>query len=129
MQKREFKDVMKELIENVGAKITEHSDHLVQLNKNTDDDLLKMGRVGMDLDHPRTVLYAILHKVLDDFKPRNDKYESTMDEVFRQLGIIHSVEDEPKRPEKKKTQRTSKDRIAKAKKPEANKTGIKGAQE
>ena len=52
----------------------------------------------MDMDHPRTILYVILHKLVqDDFKPRNDKYEHIMREIFKQLEI-----DEPERPQTKK---------------------------
>ena len=80
----------------------------------------------MDMDHPRTVLYAILHKILNDFKPRNNNYQATMDEVFRQLDIIYSV-DEPSDTEKKTAQRPTKNRIAKAKKPKTDTTGIKGS--
>ena len=102
---------MREMGEHVATKIKDYTDELIYLNKG-DDDVLRMGSIGMDLDHPRTILYVILHKLAqDDFKPRNDKYEHIMHEIFKQLKI-----DEPSRFKKKKAQRTQKSRIDKTKK-------------
>ena len=111
MQKRNFKDAMREMGEHVATKIKDYTDELIYLNKG-DDDVLRMGSIGMDLDHPRTILYVILHKLAqDDFKPRNDKYEHIMHEIFKQLKI-----DEPSRPQEKKSQGPTKSRLDKAKK-------------
>ena len=64
------------------------------------------------MDHPRTILYVILHKLIqDDFKPRNNTYEQIMHDIFKQLKI-----DEPSRPQEKKSQRPTKSRISEAKK-------------
>ena len=66
----------------------------------------------MDLDHPRTILYVILHKLAqDDFKPRNDKYKHIMHEIFKQLKV-----DEQSRPQTKKAQGSTKSRLDKEKK-------------
>ena len=78
MQKRNFKDAMREMSEHVVTKIRNYTEELIRRNKG-DDDMLRMGSIGMDMDHPRTILYVILHKLVqDDFKPRNDKYEHIM---------------------------------------------------
>ena len=111
MQKRNFKDAMREMSEHVVTKIRNYTEELIRRNKG-DDDMLRMGSIGMDMDHPRTILYVILHKLVqDDFKPRNDKYEHIMREIFKQLKI-----DEPKRPQTKKAQGTPKNRINETKK-------------
>jgi len=111
MQKRDFKVAMREMGEHVSRRIGEYTEELIHLNKG-DEDRLRMGSVGMDLDHPRTILYVILHKLIqDDFKPRNDMYEHTMHEIFKQLKI-----DEPSRPQEKKSQGPTKSRLHKAKK-------------
>ena len=66
----------------------------------------------MDLDHPRTILYVILHKLIqDDFKPRNDTYKQIMHDMFKQLQI-----NEPSRPQEKKAQGTTKSGFNKEKK-------------
>ena len=102
---------MRAMSEHAARRIRESTEELIHLNKG-DDDKLRMGSVGMDLDHPRTILYVILHKLIqDDFKPRNDTYEHTMHEIFKQLKI-----DEPSRPQEKKTQGPTKSRLYKAKK-------------
>ena len=111
MQKRNFKDAMREMSEHVVTKIRDYTDELLHLNKG-DDDLLRMGSVGMDLDHPRTILYVILHKLIqDDFKPRNDTYEHIMHEIFKQLKV-----DEPSRPQEEEPQGPTKSRFKEKKK-------------
>ena len=102
---------MREMGEHVSRRIREYTDELLYLNKG-DDDVLRMESVGMDMDHPRTILYVILHKLIqDDFKPRNDTYEQIMHEIFKQLKI-----NEPSRPQEKKPQGPTKSRVHKAKK-------------
>ena len=111
MQKRNFKVAMREMGEHVSRRIEEYTEELIHLNKG-DDDKLRMGSVGMDMDHPRTILYVILHKLIqDDFKPRNDTYEQIMHEIFKQLKI-----NEPSRPQEKKPQGPTKGRFNKTKK-------------
>ena len=102
---------MREMSEHVSRRIREYTEELIYLNKG-DDDKLRMGSVGMDLDHPRTILYVILHKLIqDDFKPRNDTYEHIMHDIFKQLQV-----DEPSRPQEEEPQRPTKSRVNKAKK-------------
>ena len=102
---------MREMSEHVVTKIMDYTDELIHLNKG-DDDMLRMGSVGMDLDHPRTIFYVILHKLIqDDFKPRNDTYEQIMHEIFKQLKI-----DEPSRPQEKKSQGPTKSWVKEEKK-------------
>ena len=111
MQKRDFKVAMREMGEHVSRRIEEYTEELIHLNKGNDDKL-RMGSVGMDLDHPRTILYVILHKLIqDDFKPRNDTYEHIMHEIFKQLKI-----DEQSRPKEKKSQGPAKGRFKEKKK-------------
>ena len=111
MQKRDFKVAMREMGEHVSRRIEEYTEELIHLNKGNDDKL-RMGSVGMDLDHPRTILYVILHKLIqDDFKPRNDTYEHIMHEIFKQLKI-----DEPSRPQKEEPQGPTKSWVNKKKK-------------
>ena len=111
MQKRNFKDAMREMSEHVARRIRDYTEELIHLNKG-DDDKLRMGSIGMDLDHPRTILYVILHKLTqDDFKPRNDTYEQIMHEIFKQLNV-----NEQSRPQEKKAQGPTKGRFNKTKK-------------
>ena len=85
MQRRNFKDAMNEMCNHTVAKIQEHSETLIRLDKEQKGALLKFGSIEMDTDFPRTVLYAILNRVVQDFKPRNDKYKDVMEKVLKTL--------------------------------------------
>ena len=87
MQKREFKNAMEEMCEHTVAKIQEHVQLLTRLDSEQDGELLKFGGVEMDLNHPRTVLYAILNRLIIDFKPTNDTYKDVMNRVLEILKI------------------------------------------
>ena len=85
MQRRDFKDAMREMSEHAAAKIDEHVETLSRLNKEQKGELLKFGSIEMDTDFPRTILYAILNRVVQDFAPRNDDYKEQMDKVLKAL--------------------------------------------
>ena len=97
MQRRNFKDAMNEMCDHTVAKIQEHAETLTRLDKEEKGALLKFGGVEMNTDFPRTVLYAILNRVVQDFKPRNDKYKDTMEKVLKTLETkeIQKVVNEP----------------------------------
>ena len=85
MQRRNFKDAMNEMCDHTVAKIQEHSETLIRLDKEQKGALLKFGSIEMETDFPRTVLYAILNRVVQDFKPRNDKHKDVMEKVLNTL--------------------------------------------
>jgi len=62
MQRREFKDAMTEMSEHTVAKIQEHVQLLTRLDLEQGGELLKLGGLETGLNHPRTVLYAILNQ-------------------------------------------------------------------
>ena len=97
MQRRNFKDAMNEMCDHTVAKIQEHVEMLNRLDKEEKGELLKVGGVEMNTDFPRTVLYAILNRVVQDFKPRNDKYKDIMEKVLKTLETkeIQKVVNEP----------------------------------
>ena len=87
MQRRNFKDAMREMSEHTVAKIQEHVETLTRLDKEQKGALLKFGSVEMDTDFPRTVLYAVLNRAIIDFKPRNDKYKDIMEKILKTLQV------------------------------------------
>ena len=97
MQRRNFKDAMNEMCDHTVAKIQEHVETLRRLDKGEKGELLKFGGVEMNTDFPRTILYAILNRVVQDFKPRNDKYKDIMEKVLKTLETkeIQKVVNEP----------------------------------
>ena len=97
MQRRNFKDAMREMSEHTVAKIGEHVETLSRLDKEEKGALLKFGGVEMNTDYPRTILYAILNRMVHDFAPRNDKHKDTMNKVLKTLQtkeLIERVADE-----------------------------------
>ena len=87
MQRRNFKDAMNEMCDHTVAKIGEHVETLSRLDKEQKGELLKFGGIEMDTDFPRTILYAILNRVVQDFKPRNEKHKDTMEKVLNTLRV------------------------------------------
>ena len=85
MQRRNFKDAMNEMCDHTVAKIQEHVETLNRFDKEEKGALLKVGGVEMHTDFPRTILYAVLNRVVQDFKPRNDKYKNIMEKVLKTL--------------------------------------------
>ena len=71
MQKREFKDAMKEMSAHVANRIKYYSDEIVFNYKTQEGKVLD----GPDLTGARAVLYVILNKLLEDFEPKNNTYE------------------------------------------------------
>ena len=71
MQKREFKDAMKEMSSHVANRIKYYSDEIVFNYKTQEGKVLD----GTALNGARAVLYVILNKLLEDFEPKNNTYE------------------------------------------------------
>ena len=92
MQRRNFKDAMREMSEHTVAKIGEHVETLARLDKEQKGELLKFGGVEMNTDFPRTILYAILNRVVHDFAPRNDEHNDTMNKVLKTLETKELIE-------------------------------------
>ena len=92
MQRRNFKDAMREMCDHTVAKINEHVETLTRADKEEKGELLKYGGVEMDTDYPRTILYAILNRVVHDFLPRNDNHKDTMDKVIKNLETKELIE-------------------------------------
>jgi len=92
MQRRNFKDAMNEMCNHTVAKIQEHVETLTRLDKEQKGALLKYGSIEMDTDFPRTMLYAILNRVVHDFVPRNDEHKDTMNKVLKALETKELIE-------------------------------------
>ena len=92
MQRRNFKDAMNEMCDHTVAKIQEHVETLSRLDKDEKGELLKFGGVEMNTDYPRTILYAILNRMVHDFAPRNDEHKDTMNKVLKTLQTKELIE-------------------------------------
>ena len=92
MQRRNFKDAMNEMCEHTVAKIQEHVETLRRIDKEEKGVLLKFGSIEMDTDYPRTILYAILNRMVHDFAPRNEEHTDTMNKVLKTLETKELIE-------------------------------------
>ena len=87
MQRRNFKDAMNEMCDHTVARIGEHVETLLRLDRDEKGELLKFEGVEMNSDYPRVILYVIFHQLIKDFKPRNDTYKNMMDKIFNSFKI------------------------------------------
>ena len=85
MQKREFKDAMLEMANNVSRRIQECSDDITLKYRTSEGQVL----AGTDLDGSRTVLYVVLQKLIKEFEPRNEKYEKTEKDLKEFFGVSY----------------------------------------
>jgi len=85
MQKREFKVAMLEMANHVSRRIQECSNDITMKYKTSEGKVL----AGMDLDGSRTVLYTVLHKLIKEFEPRNEKYDKTEKELKEFFGVSY----------------------------------------
>ena len=85
MQKREFKDAMLEMANHVSRRIQECSNDITMKYRTNEGKVL----AGMDLDGSRTVLYTVLHKLIKEFEPRNEKYDKTEKELKEFFGVSY----------------------------------------
>ena len=89
MQKREFKDAMKEMSVHVSDRIRNYSDEIILKYKTEDGKVLD----GTDLNSARTVLYVILNKLLEDFEPKDNKYEKIEKDLCDFFDISYESRD------------------------------------
>jgi hypothetical protein len=92
MQRRNLKDAMNEMCDHTVAKIREHVETLLRLDRDGKGELLKFEGVEMHTDYPRVILYAILHRLLKDFEPRNDTYKDLMNKVLSTFEIKKTLD-------------------------------------
>ena len=85
MQKREFKDAMLEMANNVSRRIQECSNDITMKYRTNEGQVLE----GMDLDGSRTVLYVVLRKLIKEFEPRNEKYEKVEKDLKEFFGVSY----------------------------------------
>ena len=89
MQKREFKDAMKEMSAHVANRIKYYSDEIVFNYKTQEGKVLD----GTDLNGARAVLYVILNKLLEDFEPKDNTYEKIEKDLCDFFDISYESRD------------------------------------
>ena len=88
MQKREIKDAIEELSNNLVNRIMIVTQDLLILDKKEKGEFLKQGRFDSEFDLPRSLFYVILKKVAEEFSIENKNVKDILKEVKEYLGVI-----------------------------------------
>ena len=87
MQKREIKDAVEELSNNLVNRIRIVTQDLLTLDKKEKGEFLKQGRFDSEFDLPRSLFYVILKKVVEEFHIENKNVKDILKEVKEYLGV------------------------------------------
>ena len=87
MQKREIKDAIEELSNNLVNRIMIVTQDLLILDKKEKGGFLKQGRFDSEFDLPRSLFYVILKKVTEEFSIENKNVKDILKEVKEYLGV------------------------------------------
>ena len=88
MQKREFKDAMIEMSDNVSRRIRDYSDEITLNYRTIEGQVLQ----GTDLNGAQTVLYVILNKLLKEFEPKTEDYAKIEKELCEFFDVSYHRE-------------------------------------
>ena len=87
MQKREIKDAIEELSNNLVNRIRSVTQELLTLDKREKGEFLKQNRFDSEFDLPRSLFYVILKKVTEEFSIENKNVRDILKEVKKYLGV------------------------------------------
>ena len=87
MQKREIKDAIEELSNNLVNRIRSVTQELLTLDKREKGEFLKQNRFDSEFDLPRSLFYVILKKVAEEFSIENKNVRDILKEVKKYLGV------------------------------------------
>ena len=87
MQKREIKNAVEELSNNLIARIKVITQDVLDKDKREDGDFLQQHRFDNEFDLPHSLFHVILTKVSSEFYVENQKVKDTLNEVKKYLGV------------------------------------------
>ena len=93
MQKREIKNAVEELSNNLIARIKVITQDVLDKDKREDGEFLQQRRFDNEFDLPRALFYVILTKVLEEFYYRwlgieiKQNVKDTLNKVKEYLGV------------------------------------------
>ena len=87
MQKREIKDAIEELSNNLVNRIGIVTQDLLILDKKEKGEFLKQNRFDSEFDLPKSLFYVILKKVAEEFHIENKNVKDILKEVKEYLGV------------------------------------------
>jgi len=92
MQKRELKDAIKELSNNLSERIMVLVQELIAKDKKSSGDFLESHRFDNDFDLPRSLFHSILKKMVIEFSVENKNVENIIKRIEQHLGIKEDIQ-------------------------------------
>jgi len=92
MQKRELKDAIKELSNNLSERIMVLVQELIAKDKKSSGDFLERHRFDNDFDLPRSLFHSILKKMVIEFSVENKNVENIIKRIEQHLGIKEDIQ-------------------------------------
>ena len=87
MQKRELKDAIKELSNNLTERITVVTQELLTLDKKSKGEFLQRHRFDNEFDLPRSLFASILKKMAREFHVENINVKDIIEKINEYLGV------------------------------------------
>jgi len=87
MQKREIKEAIEELSNNLVNRILIVTQELLTLDKKEKGEFLKQNRFDSEFDLPRSLFYVILKKVAIEFSIENKNVKDIIKKINEYLGV------------------------------------------
>ena len=92
MQKRELKDAIKEMSNNLSERIMVLVQELIAKDKKSSGDFLERHRFDNEFDLPRSLFYSILKKMVMEFSVENKNVGNIIERIEQYLGVKEDVQ-------------------------------------
>ena len=92
MQKRELKDAIKEMSNNLSERIMVLVQELIAKDKKSSGDFLERHRFDNEFDLPRSLFYSILKKMVMEFSVENKNVGNIIERIEQYLGVKEDIQ-------------------------------------
>ena len=92
MQKRELKDAIKEMSNNLSERIMVVVQELIAKDKKSSGDFLERHRFDNEFDLPRSLFHSILKKMVMEFSVENKNVGNIIERIEQYLSVKEDVQ-------------------------------------
>ena len=92
MQKRELKDAIKEMSNNLSERIMVVVQELIAKDKKSSGDFLERHRFDNEFDLPRSLFHSILKKMVMEFSVENKNVGNIIERIEQYLGVKEDIQ-------------------------------------
>ena len=92
MQKRELKDAIKEMSNNLSERIMVLVQELIAKDKKSSGDFLERHRFDNEFDLPRSLFHSILKKMVVEFSVENKNVGNIIERIEQYLGVKEDIQ-------------------------------------